>query len=1051
MQWIKPYPNMVITESVTFLPGVYNFFDLNGLTVEGNDITIDGQNALFIGGQKKMNQISESSEAFSYGYDKKSKNESLGYKGIGIQSTNTTGVILKNIACKGFEIGLDLKNCSNWHIEGCDFSYNYHNPDHGWEEHDDLGGINMIGCHHCTLIDNKATDVWNALTLRNSHQNYVKNNKFSHTSNVGLRMWQACENHIEENDFSYGLRKEPYEIHARDSSCVLVETASNNNKFLKNDMRYGGDGFFIRSLNNMMSTGNLIKDNDMSFANNNAIEAWDKGNAYIGNKVCSSSYGFWLGNSDDTVLIDNEIAFNGCTFNNAPEAFGNAGIAVVNGSGTHFEVVNNYIHHNNGPGLAIRNKSKYPSQHWLIKNNRFEGNQTDERGYVGHGIYMKHVHDIQLMNNEFLNNDGEQVYYDQNCSDITYSSEKEQVKFYLEIHQKSFYVGDKIKVKPSVDYEMIWYINNKKYKGRDLNVTLSTPGLHRIAARINDAKYHGTAYINVYVLEKGISIEMKEWTSNAHVQYNKTHCITEQALELTGSEKIVEAKKVIDIKSHGSTHFSFNMLCHSEIIEWYQTVKGPTITFKNEQGETCCFKAKKGFFEYFNGYENESKYEWLQYAIDLNEDLLFEKEGTFIEDVKFIEIAFEFNREAPYRILLDGFQFVTREKNKLNEVGDVTHANVHVSSRQELAFHPLNKSRFSGDMIERWISSGEEQPFYEIHFKSPKLVNRLSFNLYESIEETRCSSHEGLPQKINIELLGSDVVLEPIVASEINITFDTVQVKGLRLSFETKKIIGIYDLCWGHDDLLRPSEIKGMSPVHLDAVEIMLAYNLASGSKPQDLNIDLCEYTHDVTTYTSIKSKKISYDEISFFQPFLIEMNAALDMSKNYFFSLHQDELVEDNTKSYYRWCAKGIEEMSGDYGYLNKSEHVNKNKLAWGDNWLNTFVNGIKINQSFDDELIGNRLGIVGLEKLYQKLDYTQIYKEQMLALGKGKLPKGLYEVSFDHEVNCIILHGYGSVNLDGLSYDVNGLKVVNVKTGKHFKLEVLNCDFFDIHAYLT
>ncbi len=110
-----------------------------------------------------------------------------------------------------------------------------------------MGGMVLEKCIGNEIGRNRATDVWSALVLRESSRNYVHHNNCSHTSNVGLRMWLACHNRIEENNFSWGLRKNPDEVHARDSSCVLIESGSCHNVLRKNDMRYGGDGLFIRS------------------------------------------------------------------------------------------------------------------------------------------------------------------------------------------------------------------------------------------------------------------------------------------------------------------------------------------------------------------------------------------------------------------------------------------------------------------------------------------------------------------------------------------------------------------------------------------------------------------------------------------------------------------------------------------------------------------------------------------------------------------------------------------------------------------------------------
>lgn len=82
---ITPYPGMIIRESVVFAPGVYNFFGKEGLIISGEDIEIDGNHSVFIGGKPKKDKTKEAySSEFSYGYGEMT-DEGLGFGGIGIR------------------------------------------------------------------------------------------------------------------------------------------------------------------------------------------------------------------------------------------------------------------------------------------------------------------------------------------------------------------------------------------------------------------------------------------------------------------------------------------------------------------------------------------------------------------------------------------------------------------------------------------------------------------------------------------------------------------------------------------------------------------------------------------------------------------------------------------------------------------------------------------------------------------------------------------------------------------------------------------------------
>ena len=196
-------------------------------------------------------------------------------------------------------------------MEGCDFSDNFHDPEFGWGERKPMGGMVLTRISKSVIRNNKANRVWDGLSLIESDDNEVAANDLSHCSDVCLKMWIACRNVIRDNNLSYGLRIKPGEVHARDSTSVLVESGSNDNRFYRNNITHGGDGVFIRVLNGWVSTGNLFIENDCSYANNNGFEAWSPGNTYVRNQANHCSYGFWLGGSDQTVLTENEAAYNG--------------------------------------------------------------------------------------------------------------------------------------------------------------------------------------------------------------------------------------------------------------------------------------------------------------------------------------------------------------------------------------------------------------------------------------------------------------------------------------------------------------------------------------------------------------------------------------------------------------------------------------------------------------------------------------------------------------------------------------------------------------------
>ena len=168
----------------------------------------------------------------------------------------------------------------------CDFSDNYQNPKHGWGELPPRGGILLERVRLSVFAHNRANRVWDAIHLIESDDNLMEDNDFSHCSNTCAKLWRASRNKFLHNNLSYGIRidRAAGEVHARDSTCVLIETGSNDNYWYRNDITQGGDGVFIRPLNRWVSRGNVFVENDTSYANNNCVESWSPGNTFIRNR-----------------------------------------------------------------------------------------------------------------------------------------------------------------------------------------------------------------------------------------------------------------------------------------------------------------------------------------------------------------------------------------------------------------------------------------------------------------------------------------------------------------------------------------------------------------------------------------------------------------------------------------------------------------------------------------------------------------------------------------------------------------------------------------------
>jgi parallel beta-helix repeat protein len=384
-------PALEITKDTTLDPAK----TYGPIVIKASNITVDGRGAWLVGA---------------------TAGDPKNFKGVAVSASGVSGVTLKNLNAKGWDIGLRVDHGSRWTVENCDFSDNFHCPEAGWGELGRHGGIVLEFADHWTLRKNKANRVWDACMLADSNDNLLEENDFSHTSNTCLSLWTACRNRVLRNNLSWGIRIKPGEVHARDSACVLVQAGSDDNYFADNDITHGGDGVFLRPFAGWTSSGNVFERNDASYANNNCIEAQCPRNTYRHNKANHGSHGIWVGWSNETIVEDNEACYNGLPsgMHNAPWQFkyvpkgpqnGAAGI-IMAGSCDHTVCRGNQCIGNNGVGISLFGDNspqhKYKAFHWVLESNLIRDNRW--------GIYMEFADWIDIAGNVMENNrDGDVI------------------------------------------------------------------------------------------------------------------------------------------------------------------------------------------------------------------------------------------------------------------------------------------------------------------------------------------------------------------------------------------------------------------------------------------------------------------------------------------------------------------------------------------------------------------------------------------------------------------------------------------------------------------
>ena len=482
-------PALEITENIQLDPAR----TYGALIIRRSGITIDGQGAWLVGAPRDSGTAPKN------------------YQGIAILAEGVSDVTLRNVNARGWDTGLVVRQGSGWLIENCNFSDNFHDPDFGWGENGRRGGILLDHVTRSTLLRNRANRVWDGCVLLDSNDNLLVDNDFSHCSNTCLKLWTASRNSIRHNVLSHGIRIAPNEVHARDSTSVLIESGSCFNTFLHNDCTHGGDGIFVRVLNGWCSTDNYFEGNDCSYANNNGIECWAPRNTFVANRANHSSYGFWLGGSDQTRLIGNEASFNGLAagHHNSPHLpdAGHAGIVFMFGSSSHTLARGNRCVGNNGAGIALigdqgSQGQKWKAWHWVLQNNQLAENRW--------GIYGQYADWIVLAGNSFHHNSAADVQWAEGVTSVielpeadavTATDSRASVKIagpeVLSVGQSGTW-----SVPGGGDQSVTWQIDDQPLQqGVKVTQQFDHPGFHRIGANVVASGQIEPAWRNVYVVE----------------------------------------------------------------------------------------------------------------------------------------------------------------------------------------------------------------------------------------------------------------------------------------------------------------------------------------------------------------------------------------------------------------------------------------------------------------------------------------------------------------------------------------------------------------------
>jgi len=625
------------------------------IVIAASNITIDGQGASVVG---------------------RAEGDPKTFTGDGVFAEGVSGVTLKNLQVRGWENGLHLREASGWTIEGCDFSDNFHDPAFGWGEQGRRGGIVFEKVTKSTLRGNKANRVWDACVLVESDDNVVEENDFSHTSNTCLKLWTACRNVVRKNDLSYGLRKDPGEVHARDSTCVLLESGSNDNRLVGNDCTHGGDGIFVRVLNGWVSTGNLFEENDCSYANNNCVEAWSPRNVWRNNRANHGSYGFWLGASDQTVVEGNEASFNGLAsgFHNSPHLpdEGHAGIVFMFGPSSHTVVRGNTCVGNNGAGIAaigdLESKgAAWRAFHWIIEQNTLERNRW--------GIFLQHADMVDLAANRFADNKLGDVHLEGDVLRLVERAADPKVTR----APKAVLEGPEVAVVGRrVDFSALgstdpagrplsfrFRLGEDASDGQAARFTPSEPGFHRLALTVDNGVLSDLAWRDLYVLDDLPEVgegAAKAWSCRGEGCQAK-FAEDEQAklvgrsslrarIEPYGGDRVwLRFDLPAPLALEGKTQLVFWLKTRNEDVPGWQNLN-PLVTIHGA-GDTT-LRLEPGQDQLSKPPYTEAREGWTRFAVPLAGDGAWNVAGTRPAAAKAIELGFDSWGAPPLVIWVDG-------------------------------------------------------------------------------------------------------------------------------------------------------------------------------------------------------------------------------------------------------------------------------------------------------------------------------------------------------------------------------------------------------------
>jgi parallel beta-helix repeat protein len=255
-----------------------------------------------------------------------------------------------------------------------------------WEAYG--AGLYLKNIDGAWILNVVAHEAQNGVMLAHTTHATVVRCDLSRNSGWGIALYGSSGDDLVNNHADWDVRCEGKTYSAGcDSAGILLMEGSNHNRIIANSFKHSGDGFFLsKSRTGASSDGNYVAFNDGDYSPHNSFEAtFTKGNQFYHNFADHSDYGFWLGFSRDSAVIDNHI-----------EGSKRDGIAIEHGERNLF--ARNQILSNGAAGIHLfqRGAAPDPSRDYVLLQNALEANRI--------GILINRSEDVTITENTFTKN-----------------------------------------------------------------------------------------------------------------------------------------------------------------------------------------------------------------------------------------------------------------------------------------------------------------------------------------------------------------------------------------------------------------------------------------------------------------------------------------------------------------------------------------------------------------------------------------------------------------------------------------------------------------------